>query len=29
LTTKEGPYSFAEIKNILTGSAWEYPNDGI
>jgi hypothetical protein len=29
LTTKEGPYSFAEIKNILTGSAWEGPNDGI
>ncbi len=29
LTTKEGPYSFAEIKNILTGSAWEDPNAGL
>jgi hypothetical protein len=29
LTTKEGPYSFAEIKNILTGSAWADPNAGL
>ena len=29
LTTKEGPYTFAEIKNILTGSAWSDPNAGI
>ena len=27
LTTKEGPYSYTEIKNILTGSAWTDPNE--
>ena len=26
LTTKEGPYSYTEIKNILTGSDWKDPN---
>jgi hypothetical protein len=26
LTTKSGPYSHIEIKNILTGSAWRDPN---
>ena len=26
LTTKSGPYSHTEIKNILTGSAWRDPN---
>mgnify|MGYP003140915404 CR=1 FL=1 len=29
LTTKEGPYTFAKIKNILTGSAWSDPNAGL
>ena len=29
LTTKEGPYSYTEIKNILTGSAWRDPNAGL
>ena len=29
LTTKEGPYSYTEIKNILTGSAWADPNAGL
>ena len=29
LTTKEGPYSYIEIKNILTGSAWTDPNDDL
>ena len=29
LTTKEGPYTFTEIKNILTGSAWSDPNAGL
>jgi hypothetical protein len=24
LTTKEGPYTYNEILNILTGSAWAY-----
>jgi len=26
LTTKSGPYSHIEIKNILTGSTWRDPN---
>tara|TARA_B100000900_G_scaffold156072_1_gene132704 strand:+ start:247 stop:501 length:255 start_codon:yes stop_codon:yes gene_type:complete len=25
LSTKEGPYTYEEILNILTGSAWEIP----
>jgi hypothetical protein len=25
LTTKEGPYSYNEIINILTGSEWQLP----
>ena len=29
LTTKAGPYTHAEIKNILTGSAWRDPNAGL
>jgi hypothetical protein len=29
LTTKEGPYSYTEIKNILTGSEWTNPNDDL
>jgi hypothetical protein len=29
LTTKEGPYSYTEIKNILTGSEWKDPNAGL
>lgn len=24
LTTKEGPYTYDEILNLLTGSAWMY-----
>jgi hypothetical protein len=29
LTTKEGPYSYTEIKNILTGSEWTNPNEDL
>ncbi len=29
LTTKEGPYSYSEIKNILTGSEWTDPNEDL
>ena len=29
LTTKEGPYTYSEIQNILTGSAWFDPNEGV
>ena len=29
LTTKSGPYSHTEIKNILTGSVWTDPNAGL
>ena len=29
LTTREGPYSYTEIKNILTGSEWNDPNEGV
>ena len=29
LTTKAGPYTHTEIKNILTGSAWTDPNAGL
>ena len=29
LTTKQGPYSHTEIKNILTGPAWTDPNAGL
>ena len=29
LTTKSGPYTHTEIKNILTGPAWTDPNAGL
>jgi len=29
LTTKEGPYTYSEIQNILTGWVWFDPNEGV
>ena len=29
LTTKSGPYTHTEIKNILSGPAWTDPNAGL